>query len=236
MSEELRIALIAEGPTDYEVIQAALKAILSNPFILIPLQPESTQPRLGGGWSGVLKWCYEAHQRHSGPLHEDPTLVSFDLLIIHVDADVACKQYSDCGNTVETWAQENAWQKLPCVMPCPPVSDTVDALGEVVKSWLRPVELGDRSLLCLPAQSSGTWLAAALLNLNHPLLAQVECNPHVESRLAGLSKAQRIKKTLREYRTHAPKITQQWQQVKQICSQAEQFESMILSIGDRPTP
>ena len=45
MSEPLKIGLIAEGPTDFEVIQAALKAILPDPFIMTLLQPEATQPR-----------------------------------------------------------------------------------------------------------------------------------------------------------------------------------------------
>jgi hypothetical protein len=40
---ELRIALVAEGPTDYETIQAALKAVLPDPFVMIQLQPEATQ-------------------------------------------------------------------------------------------------------------------------------------------------------------------------------------------------
>lgn len=31
MSDALKIALVAEGPTDFEVIQAALKAVLPNP-------------------------------------------------------------------------------------------------------------------------------------------------------------------------------------------------------------
>jgi hypothetical protein len=66
MSKPLQIALVAEGPTDFEVIQAALKAVLPTPFVMTLLQPESTQPRLGGGWGGVLKWCYEIQQRHQG--------------------------------------------------------------------------------------------------------------------------------------------------------------------------
>nr|WP_238717846.1 hypothetical protein [Petrachloros mirabilis] len=32
-------------------------------------------------------------------------------------------------------------------------------------------DLGDRTLLCLPAQSSGTWLAAAVLPVTDSLLA-----------------------------------------------------------------
>ncbi|TVQ16817.1 MAG: hypothetical protein EA367_19065 [Leptolyngbya sp. DLM2.Bin15] len=230
MSKELRIALVAEGPTDFEVIQAALKAVLADPFILIQLQPESTQPKLGNGWGGVLKWCYETRQRHSGPLHDDPTLASFDMLIIHADVDVALENYSRCGTTVEAWAKDHDWGSLPCNQPCPPVFETAESLASVITSWLGQVELGDRTLFCLPAQSSGTWLAAAVLNPTHKLLVNAECDPTVESQLAQLPKPQRIKKTLREYRTHAPTITAQWKQVKQICSQAEQFEHLVLTI------
>ena len=103
MSKALRIALVAEGPTDFEVIQAALKAVLPDPFVMVQLQPEPTQPKLGGGWCGVLKWCHEVAQRHDGPLLEDPTLQinPYDLILIHLDVDVALKQYPDCGDTVE---------------------------------------------------------------------------------------------------------------------------------------
>ena len=229
MSDQLRIALIAEGPTDLEVIQAALKAILPDPFILTLLQPEETQPQRGTGWGGVLKWCHEAYQRHDGPLCEDPTLLSFNFIIIHVDVDVALKQYSDCGATVEAWAEEHLWESLPCAQTCPPVSDTVDALVKVIKSWLVRTEPGNCTLFCLPAQSSGTWLAAAVLPAAHPLLANAECDETVESKLGQLPKAQRIKKKPREYRVHAPNITEQWEQVKQICSQAEQFEHSVLA-------
>jgi hypothetical protein len=53
---DLRIALVAEGPTDYVIIEAALKVFLPQPFILTQLQPEATKPEIGGGWGGVLKW------------------------------------------------------------------------------------------------------------------------------------------------------------------------------------
>ncbi len=228
MSEELRIALVAEGPTDYEVIQAALKAVLQNPFVMTLLQPEATQPRLGGGWCGVLKWCYEAHQRHKGLLNTDPTLRGFDLIIIHLDVDVASKQYSDGGASVENWAKENSWGILPCVMPCPPVADTVNALVPVIQSWLGQVKPGDRTILCLPAQSSGTWLAVAVLPPNHQFLVGGECDLNLEEKLKRLPKAERINKTVREYRSHASTLTEQWEQVKQVCTQAQAFEDRVL--------
>lgn len=47
----LRIALVAEGPTDYVLIEAALKAVLGKQtFVLTQLQPEVTSPSFGGGW------------------------------------------------------------------------------------------------------------------------------------------------------------------------------------------
>lgn len=56
MSNPLRIALVAEGTTEFEVIQAALQAILSpRSFVLTKLQPEETKPEMGTGWGGVLK-------------------------------------------------------------------------------------------------------------------------------------------------------------------------------------
>lgn len=52
MSEPLHIGLVAEGATDSVIIEAALKAILTQPFVLTSLQPEATQPQLGTGWCG----------------------------------------------------------------------------------------------------------------------------------------------------------------------------------------
>jgi hypothetical protein len=167
---DLRIALVAEGPTDYEVIQAALKAVLPQPFVMSQLQPEATMGITGTGWCGVLKWLQAAQQQHNGSLDTDPTLVGFDLLIVHLDVDVASKQYADCGQAIEDIAQTNKWINLPCAQRCPPVSDTVNSLINVIKSWLGQSTMGDRTLFCLPAQSSGTWLAAAVLPLSHPLL------------------------------------------------------------------
>ena len=229
---DLRIALVAEGPTDYEVIQAALQSVLAKPFTMVQLQPEATQGIMGTGWCGVLKWCQAAHQRHQlhhGSIDTDPTLVGFDLIIIHLDVDVASKQYDDCGEPLAAIAQDSNWGSLPCKQPCPPVSNTVDLLGVVIKSWLGQVTPGDRTLFCLPAQSSGTWLAAAVLDSSDPLLVNCECELTLESRLEQLPKAQRIKKTKRDYEKHAAHITEKWLQVKQICTQAEDFENLVLA-------
>lgn len=92
---DLRVALIAEGPTDRIIIESALRAILPAPFVLTQLQPEPTRPDLGGGWGGVLKWSREFYSRGAASLEDDPTLQLYDLFIIHIDADVTDFSYSD---------------------------------------------------------------------------------------------------------------------------------------------
>lgn len=224
---ELRIGLVAEGPTDYELVQAALKAVLPSPFILTLLQPEASHPRFGGGWGGVLKWCDDTSRRHSGSLDSDPSLTRFDLLIIHLDVDVARKQYADCGHGIAAMAVQKGWGSLPCNAPCPPVANTCGALQNVLQSWLGRVQLGAKTVLCLPAQSTGAWLIAALLPATDELCQGLECNPAAEDGLSQLKKGQRVKKSVPDYREHAPKLIKNWSAVKALCSQAQVFEDAI---------
>lgn len=226
---ELRIALVAEGGTDYVIIEAALKAILNRPFILTKLQPEATKPEMGTGWSGVLKWCEATALRHSGSLDADPTLDQFDLLIIHLDVDVASENYGNAGQQVPLKAAKKGWSILPCAQACPPVINSVAPLISVLDSWLSPVSRGNKTVLCMPSQSSGTWLAVATLPANHALLAGPECNISLESSLAMLPLKYRIRKKVREYRNHADKITNSWVTIKAICTQAVTFESQVLA-------
>lgn len=227
MSELLRIGLVAEGPTDYEIINAALNAMVLVPFKMTLLQPEATQTQFGGGWGGVLKWCHEASQRHSGALLQDPTLSLFDVLILHLDADVAAKSYTDCGPAVPGMAQAFSWGPLPCSQPCPPAATTCAALEQVLLSWLGAVKPDFKTLCCIPAQSTGTWLASAVLEAAHPLLEGAECNQALENRLPQLPKKQRIRKTVPDYRLHAPAVAQHWPQVKTVCAQAAAFEGAV---------
>lgn len=227
---DLRIALVAEGDTDTVIVDAALSAVLgSRPFILTQLQPEKTKPAMGAGWGGVLKWCHAANQRHAGSLDDDPTLQVFDLLIIQLDVDVAGFQYADHGPAIAELAVASAWHPLPCAQPCPPAIDTITKLDAVLRSWLGKATPGAKTLLCMPAQASGTWLAALVLPPGHPLANEIECNVGVEAGLAMLPKAQRIRKSVPQYRAKAPEITSKWNLVKARCGQATAFEQAVLA-------
>jgi hypothetical protein len=98
MSSTIRIALVAEGVTDYVVLRAAIASLLENQsFDIKLLQPEESVAftgagdagPLGGGWKGVYKWCLQAAERGNGSVRGDPLFISYDLLILHLDADVA---------------------------------------------------------------------------------------------------------------------------------------------------
>src|SRR5512136_1119125 len=117
---DLRVALVAEGPTDAIVIGAALRAVLSpRTFVLTQLQPEPTRPKLGTGWGGVLRWCMESASRGHSQIEDDPTLPGFDLFILHADADVAEGAYADVSNEIVEVARQRRWPVLPNRVPCP---------------------------------------------------------------------------------------------------------------------
>ncbi|MEI7087744.1 hypothetical protein WCU61_16860 [Pectobacterium versatile] len=226
---DLRIALIAEGSTDYPIIHAALRAFMPRPFILTWLPLESKLTPIGEGWGGVLKMCEELKALHSGSLDDHPLLAYYDMLIIHVDVDVSTKQYSDYGHTIATLARTKNWGHLPCAHQCPPVTSTVQSLSSVLDSWLLPMVRGSHTVYCLPAQSSGTWLAVATIPATQPIIQNsVECNTAVESMLAGggggVKKKYKIKKNTLAYNKSAPQLTNNWDYVKGICTQAQKFE------------
>lgn len=225
---EPRIALVAEGKTDLVIIEAALKAILARPFVLTLLQPEVTRPEMGGGWGGVFKWCREFRLRGAWQIEADPTLSEFDLVIVHLDADVADKAYADCGAAVVQAAQ--GLSSLPCARPCPPPTATVVALEAVLLSWLGITATGPKSLFCIPSKASEAWLAAAALPDAHQLLVDLECHPALETALLQLPRTLKIRKSEREYRSHAQSIRTRWAQVKHHCTQAAVFEQGVQTL------
>lgn len=225
------IALVAEGPTDYVLIEAALRAILQRPFVLTLLQPEPNLTAFGNGWGGVLRWCDAAGKRHAGSLDTDPTLTLYDLVIIHLDVDVALKQYSDYGPPLLAEAIAKNWPALPCNQPCPPVANTCAALQARILAWLGNAQPGNKTVLCLPAQSTGAWLVPALLPANHALCIGLECNPAAEAGLAFLPKALRVKrKSAPEYRRHVAAIDSNWAAVTALCSRAGVFEQDVVAV------
>lgn len=234
MSDLLRIALVAEGTTELEVIEAALKVILApRSFVLTQLQPEATKSEMGTGWGGVLKWCHQLAARSQpsgGAVEADPTLSSiFDGLVLQLDADVATRAYNNLRPPVtDAEAATRGWLPLPCPTACASAPVALEALFSVLLSWLSPATPGARTVVCIPAMSTGAWQAAAKLQAGHPLLQDLESRHDIETQLQQLPLALRVNKRNRESRLKAAAaVTQRWPSVTAQCSRAHAFDQAI---------
>jgi len=228
---DLRVALVAEGPTDAIVIEAALKALLPRPFVLTQLQPESIRPWLGEGWGGVLRWCRDFATRGYASFEMDSTMPDFDLFVVHVDADVAEQSYRDVSEEIASTAIKRCWPNLPNKIPCPPPNGSANAVRACILSWTGMRVPGPKTVLCVPSKAVEAWVAAAAFRNDHASLTDLECNLNLARQLAALPKGQRIKKAPRQYRARAGAITSAWPVVRQRCSQAERFSMDVLAVA-----
>lgn len=226
MSEPLRLALVAEGPTDRVVIEAAISSMLDpRPFILNQLQPEESLAffptggfgQFGGGWGGVYRWCRQATARSGGSLDADPLFEFHDILVIHLDADVADKTYNSAN------IQDNSGD-LPCAQPCPPPRATTDRLMRVLLRWVGEIGPPDRTVLCTPSKSTEAWVLAALLPNDPAVLGgNLECLQHPENRFGQQPIESRVYKSESDYDSHRDSLREAWLTVTEICTEARRF-------------
>jgi len=228
---ELRVALVAEGPTDFILIEAALKALLPAPFLATRLQPEPTRPKFGEGWGGVLRWCLDFASGGHAAFEDDPRLPGFDLFVIHLDVDVAEMTYGDLGTEMQSLAESRQLPRLPCHSPCPPATDSATPLRTHILAWAGINRLGSRTVLCLPSKATEAWLVAATVMDADPMLAGLECNSRIGAQLLSLPRTRRIRKTQRQYHELAGDVTKHWDIVRRRCSLAEQFSTDIAAMG-----
>lgn len=227
---DLRVGVIAEGPTDVMVIEALLQHLLQRPFVLTQLQPEGSLSfgATGAGWTGIYKWCRQIIQ--AGSLQNHPLLAPFQLLIFHIDADVASKTYTS-GNITDAPNPTD----LPCDCDCPPAQHCIDMLTQVLAGWLAlaPSPFPHNWVFCIPSKSLEAWSIAAVYgNTSHVILHNLECYLGLEAWVKSLPKpeSRQLAKTGRNYRdTLAPLIVKNWNQVKQHCRQADRFEQDLRS-------
>ncbi len=231
MSSTIRIALVGEGITDFEVLRAAIDCILKGrSFDLKLLQPEGSVAfagrgnagPLGGGWKGVYRWCKQAALRGGGSPSGDPLFLETDLLILHLDADVAGK---DPANDPIDPIQD-LLGLLPCAQACPPARATTEALRLVMLSWVGENRTPTRTILCTPSKSTEAWVMAAFFPNDREMIRKGwECHEHPEGRLAQQPRAQRFSKRRADYESRAPKMRDGWPAIAAKLSEAQRFHN-----------
>ncbi|MCY4054291.1 MAG: hypothetical protein OXF67_00170 [Cyanobacteria bacterium MAG CAR4_bin_6] len=210
MSEPLRIAVVVEGPTDSIVLEAIVRSLLAGAeFEFDTLQPAEDSAVFGAnfrlhgpGWGGVYRWSRQATEKSDGSLSSFSKLSpsKWDLLIIHVDADVADKTYASTG------IQSPPQNDLPCAKPCPP-----------------------QTILCTPSKTMDAWVLTAIFPDNAIFQQQNwECHPDPAGQLKALPQGQRFSKKIRDYRERNQGISQAWPRVSGTLTEAARFQEEFL--------
>ena len=227
MSEPLRIAAVVEGPTDRIVLRAILRTLLKGrDFVFQMLQPEQSLAfgRMGAGRAGVYRWCRQAASEGGGSVSGSSALAHHDLLIVHVDADVAGATYANSN------IQDAPRQDLPCEETCPPPACTTNALRSVVLNWLGERKCPSRTVLCTPSKSTEAWVLAAMWPDNE-LVRQDdwECRPNPASQLAALPKDRRFTKSTEDYQRIERELMEAWPRISARLTEAERFKAEFLA-------
>lgn len=239
----MKIGTIVEGSTDRLLLKAIVDEICPGEHEYLDLQPadvgESFGER-GSGWKGVRRFCFDIWQQLSDDVTNFIIDYQLDLLIIHIDADVAVE-----GDLQEGLV--SVVKDLP--QPCPPITLITANLREVVAKWLnleRADQLPSRIILAIPAQDSENWVFAALFPENE--LCQnhdYECihgstsqqHPAYLLTLANYGRILRrkegkIKKSRRSYQQILPSVVSAWDKVCAVCSQAQAFNNQLAEIDE----
>jgi hypothetical protein len=222
---DLRIALVAEGPTDKIVIEAFLSAILDKDFVLTLLQPESLDAfssfgKTGGGWCGVVRWCKDRAAAGFNEFDTDPAMKMFDFLIIHIDGDVADKQYADCGINFSS-------EGLPLHIDTALVSQRVERLRSILCGWLGVETASARTIFCIPHLSTEAWVVACLFPDRGGFGDRLESTAGLDRWLSTRSREQKLKKTRIEYSKKAEFLKRGWHYATEACSQASRFQQDV---------
>jgi len=230
MSKLLRVSFVVEGPTDYVVLRAVVRALLGGAdFEPVPLKPEldeSLRTKSASGWGGVYFWCRQMVEQAGGPASGNPLFASDDaLVIIQVDADITRRSYAD-------YEIKNAPNDdLPCEMACPPARATTDALRAVILGWLNETEMPPHAVLCTPSKNVETWLLVGLFPTNDQAAKpNIECRWGLDKQLRKYGLIQGTQKLIAEYRANEEGIRNAWPEIRAKCSEAERFSQEFLAL------
>jgi len=213
-----RVSYVVEGATDFIVLDTIVEKLLgSADYIPTQIQPPSSEYAagrgpLGVGWKGVLRWCEAEGNTQSG-FNSGLTLSNCDLLVIHVDADIAHE--ADLSH-------ENL------KAPCPPAKATCDRIRDYLTKLIGN-NVPTKVVLCVPAQCTEAWVYCALHPSEAALWADLECRDEIERVLIGKpdklvrDKGGSAKKLPERYRVVAPRLGSGWLHAIRLCAEAMRF-------------
>ncbi len=239
----MKIGTVVEGPTDRLLLKAIIEKVYPGEHDFRDLQPAdvgNSFGQRGTGWKGVRRYCFDIEQQLNTNIIEFIREHQFDLLIIHIDADVVTA--SDLQEQIGTPIEDIS-------LPCPPILSTTDNIREIIAKWLNldgVDQFPSQVVLAIPAQDSENWVFAALFSKDglcqnddyeciHPLndrqhpayLLTLSQYGRVLRRKSG-----KIRKSKRNYQQVLSDVTNAWDDVCKICSQAQLFNDGLVTFQE----
>ena len=241
------IGIVAEGPVDHLVLKTVINRITGESHIYRHIQPEQDLlGKYGNGWKGVYRWC--ENNAELLPALFTEIFPALDLLIIHMDGDVARKEkevHCHCKSTVCTGKNTESpllCRRLkeggcPVVLPCGDHENSPEGcrkhLNELILSLLGGYsgkeKIRKKIIVVIPCDSTDTWTASAFEE-DIPAAEEIE-DPWEQ--IISLKKdfhGIRIpghKKSTAVYRMFLPQIADRWDTVSKRCLSAKKLEDDI---------
>lgn len=218
-----RVAIISEGPSDYAILLAIIDSYFDD-YVPVPIQPPISclgghSGDFGGGWRGVKSWCESEVRTKSS--HSLTGLTGYDLVIIHIDADVAHEEDIDCAST------------------CPPAETTCEAIRSVLHGWTGWTSLPPKTIFCIPAQATETWALSCLfpgapeMNKSQSSADWIECRNDIKDLVRHycsgyrpklvVMQSGRLKNQAKGYAARSLEIAEGWEATAKLLPSACRF-------------
>ena len=180
------IGIVAEGPTDYALLNGLIRRITGSGDCL-RIQPEEPPNGNGSGWKGVLKWCRNSIIKQAGTrILADG--VPMDLLVVHLDGDVSrtaenravhclsgCPSARRCPDyqRKDPLRCNSAPDECPVEIPCPGHSQSPDGYAAHLSGLIRhlanaPPETSGKICPVVICDSTEAWIVAAFDQTPNP--------------------------------------------------------------------
>lgn len=245
------IGIVAEGPRDYDMLVKLIDSITGEEQNYQRLQPQpDANGEFGNGWKGVWKWC-ETHQEDLNDYFYSIT-PHLDLLIIHMDGDVARKEKEvhcfcesvacDIRSTVHPLKCERCKEnKCPIELPCLRHEASPQGYAIFLKTFMANISGNHRELpICFlaPCDSTDTWIIAACEERE----TYEDIDDPWEKVICHAAKYNGIKITNRNHKNREPYqklisiVENNWAIVRERCPQAEAFTDDVIRILANPKP
>lgn len=196
----MRVGIVCEGRTDFILLEQVALAVF-GPCVIDPLQPlrDQLDPHQWdrAGWTLVRQWCAG---RGADGIADEMALGGIDALVVQVDGDL-------CGR-----------DGLPAERA---------ALCRVIRrEWMGADAVPAGVVICIPAMSTDTWLAAALAADPAPAM---EDDPAPVALLAGAG----VRKNQYDYRRHAPVLGARVPALRGVLSELDRFVEKLGALRRR---